>query len=350
MANQIHLPVLIVFFLYLRTARQNSAISTTFRVTSSNANSISFLEHVVVSMSLSLHSYGTGYDYDDLDYEIEYGYGDIYTWLASSHPKRGDIKIDLTSPQGTTSTLLPYRLYDFVNEDGYSNWPFMSVHHWGENPVGTWTLRVSFKSYSGYVSMSGLRMDLYGTTVTPPAVAHIPTHCDSACRGRCSGTGSQNCDVCRQKRVTETLECVSSCPAGTHTYKNYCLGTPVTPLEPRTTPTNPSTPPTDHIHHQSTPTNPAEHQTPPTTDHTPDLSQSYSSSASPANLPTAAGSSHKDHGSNNNVIVGSAVGGVALVLVIVLAAAAVAIFVYRKRKSPRMWNFVPLKSSEPAEV
>ena len=282
MVNQIHLPVLIVFFLSLRTVRQNSAIITTFRVTSSNANSISFLEHVVVSMSLSLFSYGTGYDYDDFDYEMQYGHGDIYAWLASSHPKRGDIKIDLTSPQGTTSTLLPYRLYDFVNEDGYSNWPFMSVHHWGENPVGTWTLRVSFKSNSGYVSMSGLRMDLYGTTITPPAVAYIPTHCDSACRGRCSGTGPQNCDVCHQKRVAKTLECVSSCPAGTYAYKNYCLA------------------PSD--------------------------------------------------GSNNNVIVGSAVGGVALVLVIVLAAAAVAIFVYRKRKSPRMWNFVPLKSNEPAEV
>ena len=94
---------------------------------------------------------------------------DLYSWLEASHPRRGDIKILLTSPQGTTSTLLPYRNYDYINANGYSSWPFMSVHHWGENPVGRWTLRVYFKSTSGYVSVSGVRMTLYGTTTTQAA-------------------------------------------------------------------------------------------------------------------------------------------------------------------------------------
>lgn len=183
-------------------------------------------------MSLSVHSYGTVYDYSDFELELYLDPDNIYTWLASSHPKRGDIQITLTSPQGTTSTLLPYRLNDFINDEGYSSWPFMSVHHWGENPVGTWSLTVSYRSSSGYVSMSGLKMDLYGTTGTPAAVARIPTHCDVACSGRCSGSGPQNCDVCRQKRVANTLECVSSCPNGTHTYKNYCLRGPAPTTHP----------------------------------------------------------------------------------------------------------------------
>ena len=54
----------------------------------------------------------------------------------------------------------------------------MSVHHWGENPSGQWTLTVNFKSSSGYVSMTDLQMTLYGTTQTPQAVANIPSVCD----------------------------------------------------------------------------------------------------------------------------------------------------------------------------
>ena len=132
---------------------------------------ISSLEHVIVTMSLSIEGvpYYSEYDYDDLnDYE-----GDIYDWLEDSHPRRGDIKIELTSPQGTKSILLPYRNYDFINAEGYDDWPFMSVHFWGENPIGTWTLKITYKSGSGYVSMSGLSMTLYGTATIPTAVSNI---------------------------------------------------------------------------------------------------------------------------------------------------------------------------------
>ena len=231
----------------------------TFQIYESNFNSqtqIHFLEHVVVQMSLTLHGYSTGYDYDDLyDYLDDYydykrdaesespndsneeqealrkliekaGHNserDLYDWLQSSHPRRGDIKIELTSPQGTKSVLLPYRDYDFVNEVGYDDWPFMSVHHWGENPVGTWTLKVSFKSFSGYVRLSNLNVTLYGTANTPEAVSSIPSQCDPACAGACSGPGPQNCDICRHLRVDSTLECVSQCPNGTHSYNSYCL-------------------------------------------------------------------------------------------------------------------------------
>ncbi len=175
-----------------RSARYYRSIALTFDVSSSSANRISFLEHVVVSMSLNLRSYGRGYSSSDFFIQLEYGSGSILDWILDSHPKRGDIQITLTSPQGTTSTLLPYRLYDFVNEEGYTNWPFMSVHHWSENPVGRWTLRVTFRSSSGYVSMTGLSMKLYGTTSTPQAVSNIPVQCDSACRGACSGPGPDN--------------------------------------------------------------------------------------------------------------------------------------------------------------
>ena len=185
-----------------------------------------FLEHVVITMSLRVHGYSRSYDYSDFQDEIDSitDVDDLYDWLEASHPRRGDIKILLRSPQGTTSTLLPYRNYDFVNAEGYDNWPFMSVHHWGENPSGQWTLTVYFKSSSGYVSMSGLRVTLYGTTETPQAVANIPSECDPACARSCSGPGPDHCDACRHLRIASTLQCVTTCPTGTTLHNGYCLG------------------------------------------------------------------------------------------------------------------------------
>ena len=58
----------------------------------------------------------------------------------SFHP-RGALTIYLTSPMGTQSTLLPTRPRD--NKSKLMAWKFLTVHCWGENPTGKWTLRIS---------------------------------------------------------------------------------------------------------------------------------------------------------------------------------------------------------------
>ncbi|MDK1021120.1 MAG: S8 family peptidase [Candidatus Hydrogenedentes bacterium] len=58
----------------------------------------------------------------------------------ATHPYRGDLKLELTSPAGTTSVLSEAH-FDF-NAD-YNNWVFTSVAHWGEDPQGTWSMRVA---------------------------------------------------------------------------------------------------------------------------------------------------------------------------------------------------------------
>lgn len=186
---------------------------------------IVYLEHVVVNMTLVLHNYGVGYDVDDFEIESSYlDSDDLYQWLEDPHPRRGDMKIELTSPQGTVSTLLPYRNYDFVNKEGYSDWPFMSVQHWGENPVGMWTLKVTFRtSSSAWVTASGISMTLHGTATVPVSVSAIPTACDSACARSCSGDESSDCDGCKDYRIASTLECVSACPNTTYVHNKYCL-------------------------------------------------------------------------------------------------------------------------------
>lgn len=55
------------------------------------------------------------------------------------HSYRGDLKIILTSPDGTQSILAAT---NDSPEKGYDNYPLLSVRHWGESSLGTWTLRV----------------------------------------------------------------------------------------------------------------------------------------------------------------------------------------------------------------
>ena len=211
----------LLFFSYINP---NQPWKTTFYVYPFNVDII-YLEHVVVNMTLVVSGYGRGYDEHDFESEVSHvsDVDEVYQWLADPHPRRGDIRIELQSPHGTVSTLLPYRNYDFVNEEGYSNWPFMSVQHWGENPAGTWTLTVTFRSSSGYVRASGIRMAIHGTTTVPTSVQAIPAQCDSACARKCSGSGPWNCDACKDYRVASTLQCVSTCPNNTYVHNKYCL-------------------------------------------------------------------------------------------------------------------------------
>ena len=55
--------------------------------------------------------------------------------------KRGQIGIYLTSPSGTVTELLGYRLRD-VSRRWYPSWRFTSVHFWGEQVEGEWLLQI----------------------------------------------------------------------------------------------------------------------------------------------------------------------------------------------------------------
>ena len=153
-------------------------------------------------------------------------------WLTDPHPRRGDIQIQLISPQNTTSTLLPYRDFDFVNDEGFDNWPFMTVHNWGENPNGTWRVKISYKSTLGSVHVSKADLTLYGTWKTPESVGAIPARCHEACARGCWGEDSTDCDVCANLRLDTTLECVEECPPGFVEYHSYCLSEEASSSEP----------------------------------------------------------------------------------------------------------------------
>nr|XP_022910704.1 furin-like protease 2 [Onthophagus taurus] len=82
---------------------------------------------------------------------------------------RGNLKIMLTSPMGTTSTLLFERPRDVVSSN-FDDWPFLSVHFWGETAVGRWTLQI-VNSGNRQVDRPGIlkkwQLIFYGTQVNP---------------------------------------------------------------------------------------------------------------------------------------------------------------------------------------
>ncbi|CAO3572008.1 unnamed protein product [Mortierella alpina] len=57
------------------------------------------------------------------------------------HAFRGDVEVELRSPDNIISQLAAHRPHDNTTE-GFVNWTFMSVKHWEESPIGTWTLTV----------------------------------------------------------------------------------------------------------------------------------------------------------------------------------------------------------------
>jgi kexin len=57
------------------------------------------------------------------------------------HKRRGDLSVELRSPEGIVSHIATARRNDAAQE-GYYDWTFMSVVHWGETGIGTWTIIV----------------------------------------------------------------------------------------------------------------------------------------------------------------------------------------------------------------
>lgn len=90
--------------------------------------------------------------------------------ISLTTQRRGDIMIFLTSPSGTRTCLLTerwessslwlfgrcshqlfpqnscflLRVHD-VSRSGFNDWPFMTVHQWGESPQGVWQLEINNK-------------------------------------------------------------------------------------------------------------------------------------------------------------------------------------------------------------
>lgn len=82
-----------------------------------------------------------------------------------SHQRRGNVEVELHSPSGMVSILARARRFDEANT-GFPGWVFMTVKHWDEDPVGTWTLVVSDKQDNGKTgTFHKWSMHLWGSSI-----------------------------------------------------------------------------------------------------------------------------------------------------------------------------------------
>ena len=105
-----------------------------------------------------------------------------------SHTSRGNLQISLISPDGTESIFTKTHS-DTVNN--YSNWTFTSVAHWGENPAGTWTVKIvdGVSTKTGTLNSWGIK--LYGTSPTATIPDNSTVYVDSTFKGYEQGTALQ---------------------------------------------------------------------------------------------------------------------------------------------------------------
>jgi len=62
--------------------------------------------------------------------------------LNLQHYNRGDLELTLVSPKGTESLLHPGRRPENNQIRDDERWKLMTVRNWGEDPTGTWTLKI----------------------------------------------------------------------------------------------------------------------------------------------------------------------------------------------------------------
>lgn len=87
----------------------------------------------------------------------------VRVWIT--HDRRGDVEVEIISPNGVKSILAARRNVDMTNT-GFPAWRFMSVKHWDEDPRGTWTIRVSDIGAKGRTgNFLGWQLSLFGSTI-----------------------------------------------------------------------------------------------------------------------------------------------------------------------------------------
>nr|CAG4648540.1 EOG090X02T5 [Polyphemus pediculus] len=90
--------------------------------------------------------------------------------ISLNSTRRGDVEIFLISPMGTRSMILSRRPNDDDGRDGFTKWPFMTTHTWGEDPRGRWTLEIRFNTPNGAKQSGWIRewtLMLHGTRDAP---------------------------------------------------------------------------------------------------------------------------------------------------------------------------------------
>jgi len=80
-----------------------------------------------------------------------------------THPSRGELEIQLTSPDGTTSRLAEKHTSYAADPADYPDWTFSTVHNWGEDSRGLWKLKIADRVSGNTGTLKSATLTLYGT-------------------------------------------------------------------------------------------------------------------------------------------------------------------------------------------
>ncbi|NXJ72308.1 PCSK4 convertase, partial [Rostratula benghalensis] len=145
----------------------------------------------------------------------------VQVQLSLSYSRRGDLVIALTSPMGTTSTLVTVRPFD-TSQQGYKDWTFMSTHFWDENPNGTWTLHLENKGDAYNTAavvtepcpscppglLTSVTLHLHGTDEDMRARRFAAFAVEECIKRDAQGA----CQECGQSLYAHQRSCLSYCP------------------------------------------------------------------------------------------------------------------------------------------
>lgn len=91
-----------------------------------------------------------------------------------NHTRRGDLSVDLISPDNVISHIATTRKLDTANT-GYIDWTFMSVAHWGESGIGKWTIVVRDTKQNEFEgAWVDWHLKLWGESIDPEKVVKLP--------------------------------------------------------------------------------------------------------------------------------------------------------------------------------
>ena len=80
-----------------------------------------------------------------------------------THASRGELEIQVTSPDGTTSRLAEKHTSYAADPADYPNWTFSTVHNWGEDSRGLWKLKIADRVSGNTGTLNSATLTLYGT-------------------------------------------------------------------------------------------------------------------------------------------------------------------------------------------
>ncbi|CAF0847835.1 unnamed protein product [Rotaria sp. Silwood1] len=149
----------------------------------------------------------------------------VQVFVNLSTTNRGEIEIYLYSPSNTKTTILPRRANDH-SDQGFSNWAFLTVQLWFEDPHGLWKLQIC-NTGGGSAELISWQLVVHGTRDYPVSPHSSSGTNQSNCHVECNpkepcGNNDTSCTACRHYKQPLTdgkFRCVGICPEGTYLFE-----------------------------------------------------------------------------------------------------------------------------------